>query len=159
MARDPYSDADEPAGEPKKGGLALGKNVGPLPVWGWAVVAVAGVFLYRKIAGGGAANSTTAAAATSPTLPNIPANGAPPQVFLVNQGTGTSAVPTTPGSSVATPITPAAPAYLTTGVGTAPPGQTCAPGLTLVQGPGGFTCETADQAIQLGKYLAAIGPK
>lgn len=45
--------------EPRSAGNIFTEDLGPLPVWGWLVVAVAAVFLYRKIVGGGSSSSSS----------------------------------------------------------------------------------------------------
>lgn len=42
-------DDGEPHKKPAVAAPAITQDLGPLPVWGWAVVAVAGVFLWRRI--------------------------------------------------------------------------------------------------------------
>jgi hypothetical protein len=160
MPPDPYDDDDER--QPRRSSsatsnLSVTKDVGPLPVWGWFAVAVAAVYLWRKIGGKGGA-TTTAAQATGMTAPGYsPANSG---VYLLP---GTSSAPAAPAAVPnSTGTTPApAPSYLPVypagGSGQAPAGSQCPPGYTLIQGPSGYTCATGPQAIALGQYLAAVG--
>ena len=155
---DPY--ADEPERRTSTGGaVSISKNVGPLPVWGWAIVAIGAVFLYRRISGGTANPAQQAASATGLSAPGYsPMNGG---VYLL-PGTSPAGTPATPAAPNGTGTTPAAPAsYLTTiypvsGSGKAPAGAQCPPGYVLIQGPNGYTCATSDQAVALGKYLQAV---
>lgn len=40
------------------GGNVMTQKMGPLPVWGWAVVAIAGIYMYKRAAGNKAAASS-----------------------------------------------------------------------------------------------------
>lgn len=162
MARDPYEDDSDGRSSPSSTSSgspasALTKPIGPLPAWGWAAVLVAGILIWRKIGGGkagGAGAAQQAANATGATAPAYPAGGG--SVYLLPGaaapgGTGTTPAPAT--GAILTTI------YPISGPGQAPPGSACPSGYVLVQGPNGYTCETAAQSIQLGKYLQAIGPQ
>lgn len=151
MARDPYDD-DEPT-KPRgtsAGGISVTRDVGPLPVWGWAAVAVAAVLLWRKIGGG--AKAQQAGAATGVTAPGyVPGGGG--GVYLLPG-------PSTPNGTGQAPAPAPTPTYLPQypngGTGKAPTGQTCAPGYALIQGPSGYTCATGPEAIDLGRFIAAL---
>lgn len=147
MARDPYDQDDEDRAAPKgqtAKSISVSQNIGPLPVWGWGAVLVAAVFLWRRIGGG--ASAQQAGAATGMTAPAYtPATGG---VYLLPNGTGSTPQP--------------APSYLPTypvGVpGTQQPtGQQCPPGYVWVQGASGGVCATGQQAVDLGRYLQAVG--
>lgn len=68
-------------GPPAKGkgkgssGEGLKKMAGPLPIWGWGVVVIGSVFLYRRIIGGKSA--TTAAPGSPSATPGYPTNSGP----------------------------------------------------------------------------------
>lgn len=150
----PYEDDDDHPGEPHKtktGSISIAKNVGPLPVWGWGVVAIAAVLLYRKIGGKNLPASQAANVVGTPAY--VPAStGA--NLYLLP--TGGAAAPGGTGSSPApAPAAPAIvyPSYPNGGAGQAPAGGACAAGRTLIQGPNGYTCATGPEAIALGQYL------
>lgn len=138
---DPYYDEPHPA--PEKGAaksISIAQNIGPLPVWGWGAVVVGAVFLWRRL-------NPTAKAAAQVAGPQPPAYS--PQsggVYLLPNSTGTAPPP--------------APSYLPTlpnsGPGQAPPGATCPPGYTLIQGPNGHTCGTAADVQKLDQFLAGL---
>jgi hypothetical protein len=48
---------------PAKSGSGLGKKLGPLPIWGWAIVIIVGYFLYKFLKDRSAASSATGLAA------------------------------------------------------------------------------------------------
>jgi hypothetical protein len=150
MPRDPYDEDDrEPPKKDAGASLSITKNVGPLPVWGWGAVIIAAVFLWRRI-GGGANPAAAAATVTGPQPPAYtPATGG---VYLLP---GTNPAPGGTGTTPA-PEPVFLPAYPSGGGGKAPPGQQCAPGRVLVQGPNGYTCATAQEAITLGEFLQAV---
>jgi hypothetical protein len=79
MAVDTPPAKSKPPAKPAGPKGVLTGNVGPLPVWGWGVVAIAGVFLYRRIAGGG---QTAAQAGT------VPGAGGQSPVVVVPGGGG-----------------------------------------------------------------------
>lgn len=67
--------AEAPAAEPKSQFGFLTRKVGPLPVWGWAAIAVGGYYWYTHY-GPGASKAAAAAAAPA---------AAKPQVVMVDQ--------------------------------------------------------------------------
>lgn len=85
-----------PAG--KASGAALTSDVGPLPVWGWLVAVVAGVFLYRTVYKG---KSATAPAPSAPT-PNVNTDFGGGVYFVP----GTSPNGADPGTAATVPTRP-----------------------------------------------------
>lgn len=54
----------------------FGRKLGPLPIWGWAIVLAAGVFVYVKFfAGSGSSAGSPATSVTGQALPNIMTTG------------------------------------------------------------------------------------
>lgn len=72
---------------------ALTSNLGPLPVWGWALVVIGAIVLYRKMTGASSSSSTTG------TNPSVPVGTNFGELYLANS----PAAPTAPS----TPSTPA----------------------------------------------------
>lgn len=90
MAPKFFDGGEHEDGEPNRGKPALAQNVGPLPLWGWAVVVVGGVFVWRMMSGQGkVAASPGAGGAAAPAYPAGGVGG----VFVIPSATG-SAVPT-----------------------------------------------------------------
>lgn len=164
-----YDDDVQP-GEPKRAARGqdrgpadvLTGDLGPIPVWGWAVVAVAAVFIYRKFVG-----PKPSTAVTGTTMPAYPA-ATNAGVYFLPQSPGPAApapTPTpTPTPTPAPAPTPAAPTswgprYPAWAPGTVPD-RPCEPGyFTAISFAGNqWTCETLDQLNQLAKALPLLRP-
>lgn len=94
----------QPSGEPgapEKPKSAIAQPLGPLPVWGWGVVAVAAVFLWRRIAGGGAAASKS-----QPQAANYPQGGVGGVFLLPGQGAAPAPSPGAPPTAAGIHVTP-----------------------------------------------------
>jgi hypothetical protein len=112
----------------KSGGSGLTKKFGPLPAWGWIVVAIVAYYLYQKMSGGGGLVGSSSTASTGVAPPTAtesfpggysysgPASGAAAFQQGVLGATGASggqgatspgqgAVGTSPGSGAGTPGT------------------------------------------------------
>lgn len=157
MPRDPYDD-DEPERRPKSSAPGgLGDNLGPLPVWGWAVVAIAAVFLWRRISGPSSAAAPTATLGTN--YPQGPSLGG---VFLIPNGSGGSPAPSPAPGVPGTPAPPAAvewgPVYPRTEP--TPPGglplKPCAAGLVPITGATSWSCAPPAVARSVYDFLASL---
>src|SRR5581483_7381617 len=87
---------DEGAGHgegapPAPKGNVLTQQMGPLPVWGWATVALIAVFLYRRMTGSSGSSSST----TDPNAATLlgSTGGSVGGVFLIPQNTSGPATP------------------------------------------------------------------
>jgi hypothetical protein len=103
----------------KSGGSGLTKKFGPLPAWGWIVVAIVAYYLYQKMSGGGGLVGSSSTASTGVAPPTAtesfpggysysgPASGAAAygQSVLGATSPGQGAVGTSPGSGAGTPGT------------------------------------------------------
>lgn len=92
-----FFDGGHDESEPDRGKPALAQQMGPLPLWGWAVVVVGGVFVWRLMMGGG-----KAAAAPPASTPAYPAAGGVGGVFMIpQQGPSLPATPQTGATTAA----------------------------------------------------------
>lgn len=53
----------------------FGRKVGPLPIWGWAIVLAGAVFVWFRFFGGSSSSSGASSSAASSALPNIMTTG------------------------------------------------------------------------------------
>lgn len=95
-----FGDQGDDDDAPKRGsGGVFAQKAGPLPVWGWAAVAVAAVFLWRRIAGGAGDKKADATSSAPVPFPTGGVGG----VFLIPQSAGAApTVPSTPGIATST---------------------------------------------------------
>lgn len=123
--------------QPFMKGSIIWEKKGPLPVWAWALIFLAGLLLFvlwrRNLA-------ATAAATTTGDETILPGNQSPPPVFIVPQA-ATPAVQV-PINVLPAPVTPATVPAAPPGGGAPPPAQAPASPAPVPSAPGKYVSVT-----------------
>lgn len=139
---------------------ALGEDMGPLPVWGWIIVAVAGVFLYRRMVGKGGLQAATSPVATLPAYPAGADAGTIINDYRTGAGAGPSTGTTVPAGAIAPTQSTASgwgPTYPDKATGVVPD-RPCPPG-TFAEtsfSQNWWSCATYGQITSLLGYLGTL---